>query len=330
MKEHSYVHSHPLSSESRLFNKGPLDFRNFWSHIKHRYFNQNLTNSVGSIHQKIFSLGQQSKWVLSKIYLDIESNIEGSEAISQQGCLEEVNLNKGTHLILKIYVYFELFDSKFIFISTDFSINPTVLFKAFGFNFLGSTETIRNLKEGMTNQIKAKLLKNDVLSKKMDLIKYFENPVEEGCILDSDQTTENSEKNISGLGKEPINEVSLEINLINQILKKHSKIELLGDFLLCKLKNEKDASPKINNQFLLQYILKEVEALSLVQFAESIIHISTNQDRSKYLVTLDDTDDLPQIELNKASYDSLLKLRDTSNFILSYDKTVNTHIISVK
>lgn len=186
---------------------------------------------------------------------------------------------------------------------------------------MNSTKSFKSLKEEIESE-----LNNWETAKKSQPQDFL--PFDDICQQESDLTTECSEK-IHG-SKKPMrickNEVQQEILLINKILK-HSKIEMLTDFLVGKIKAEQELQQDINKDHLLINVYRQIESLQIAQISESIIKVHVLPDKSKYLVTLDETDRLPKIELNQSSYDLLMKYRDTSNLILSYDKTVNSHLI---
>lgn len=148
---------------------------------------------------------------------------------------------------------------------------------------------------------------------------------EELRLVESDHTTDNSEK----YTQNPHNLIEFEIDFIKSLLK-NSKIEKLVEFIDSKLKQEKDSQPRNHSNALLLNIVYQIESLQLAQIAESIASVHCFQDKSKYLITLDETENLPKIEVNEVSYRLLLKYRDSSNFIISYDKNVNFQVLPTK
>jgi len=71
-------------------------------------------------------------------------------------------------------------------------------------------------------------------------------------------------------------------------------------------------------------IQHQILDLQLSQFAESIFHVYKNNSMN-YRLEMDSSDDLPNIELSHDLYIKFTTLRDTSNFILSYDKALKSH-----
>lgn len=164
-------------------------------------------------------------------------------------------------------------------------------------------------------------------SNRFDCVKLVKADSDEFGLIESDQTTESSEKLNSGLN--PPSQIEQEIDFLSGVLK-NSKIEKLIELIDLKVKTEKEEQPRIQNNSLLLSIIYQIESLQLAQFAESVVSVHCFPDKSKYLIKLDETDNLPKIEVNEVSYRLLLKYRDGSNFIISYDKNVNFQALPVK
>lgn len=123
------------------------------------------------------------------------------------------------------------------------------------------------------------------------------------------------------------NQVELEINLIERLLKNLNSEKLIK-VLQMKAEEEAIAIQKSNfpSETSLLNIRQQIKELQLTQFAESITSVHRNKQNLLYYVTLDKTELYPCLELNEQVYKYFMSYLDTSNFILSYDKPLNSQL----
>jgi hypothetical protein len=123
------------------------------------------------------------------------------------------------------------------------------------------------------------------------------------------------------------NQVELEINLIDRLLKNLNSEKLIR-LLQMRAQEEALAIGKLNipSEISLLNIRQQIKELQLTQFAESITSVHRNMQNMLYYVTLDKTEAYPCLELNEPVYKYFMSYLDTSNFILSYDKPLNTQL----
>lgn len=48
-------------SDLKLLNKGPLDFKLYWTYIEEKYFNSSLSKTPAQILNKVFQLAHEGK-----------------------------------------------------------------------------------------------------------------------------------------------------------------------------------------------------------------------------------------------------------------------------
>lgn len=120
-------------------------------------------------------------------------------------------------------------------------------------------------------------------------------------------------------------QVSFEIELIEKLLSK-----LKFDSLVAYISNQ-IAKEQLSNKISINHeetsllnIQKQIQTLQLTQFAESITNVHINKAKNLYYVTLDKTENLPMLELSEETYKYMMSFMDTSNFIISYDKPLNS------
>jgi hypothetical protein len=118
-------------------------------------------------------------------------------------------------------------------------------------------------------------------------------------------------------------EISKEIDNIESIIKNTNLEHMIYQLNKRLISEHKFLNPP---HIHLQNIKNQIRDLSLAQFAESIIYVYKNNITKTYQLELDNSYDLPNIELSEAAYKKLIAFRDSSNFILSYDKALKSHI----
>lgn len=144
-----------------------------------------------------------------------------------------------------------------------------------------------------------------------------------------------SKKSVSKQGKSPNNEKFIldEIEYLESILSK-CNLDKFVYFIDKKMRNEQSlmSSSSINNllrnenQIHLSILESQIKDLHLTQFAESIKYSYRNINNGNVYLVLDESDDLPSIEVTYELFQKLNSFRDSSNFILSYDKALKSQI----
>ena len=93
----------------------------------------------------------------------------------------------------------------------------------------------------------------------------------------------------------------------------------------------------INNKFLQSFsyfnalsivnLQKQIKSLQITQFSESIFNVYKSSSLKQYFyIKLDKTEKYPDLQLNEESFRRLISYRDSSNFILSYDKPLSSKV----
>ncbi len=222
--------------------------------------------------------------------IDYQARDSKDEAFKSGSYLDEALLSKGKKIFIEQILYYDVnHNTIHIYYSLDLTTR-SIINKLFGISIYSKINFKSNLdKQTPVNEDESK-----------SLIK-------------------------SSLPLQKINnkEISQEIVKIESIIK-NTHLELMIQQLNSRLVSDhKFLNPP---HIHLQNIRNQIRDLSLAQFAESIIYVYKNNAKKTYQLKLDNSYDLPNIELSEVAYKKLTSFRDSSNFILSYDKALKSHI----